>query len=132
MPSARRAQVGEARLALARDRLGLEAESPLELALELGAVGGVAHGAGEHRDHTLRAGCVNRLPVLRARFEHALHGGLAEASGRVHAFTQTRDDRAPVQLAHPAVLHLGDQQPRGVRPDVDDGDLHRRAVCRMR
>ena len=49
------AQVGQPRLALAGDRLRLEAEALAQLALELGAVGGVAHRARQHRDHALGA-----------------------------------------------------------------------------
>ena len=43
----------------------------------------------------------------------------------VDPFAESRDRRFAVQLAgHGTVAHLRDEQPRGVRPDVDDGDAH--------
>ena len=100
-----RAQVGEPRLALARDRLRLEPEALAQLALELGAVVGVAHRAREHGDHPLDAVLVDRLAGSRAQVASTRSiASSLQPAGAVHALAQPRDARAPLELPHqPAV-----------------------------
>src|SRR5205085_2505901 len=56
--------------------------------------------------------------------EDPLLGLVRQAARAVDALAQPRDERAAVELGERAVAHVGDEQPRRVRPDVDDGDLH--------
>ena len=122
---ARRAGERQRGLLVAADRARVEAVAVAHGSGELRAVGGVAHGAREDGGRVRRAVLVDRGAVARQDVEHALHRRVAEPPGRVDALAEPRDGRLAVQLArHGAVAHVGDEQPRGVRPDVDDGDAH--------
>jgi hypothetical protein len=73
---------------------------------------------------------VERLLVAPAGVEHTSDRLVAEPTGGVDALAESRHLGAPIQLAHePAVLDLGDQQPRGVGTDVDDSDAHGAELC---
>ena len=117
------AEEGQPRLLVARDRAGVDPEALAQLVAELLAVGGVAHRAGGHGDDALGAVARRSLAVARASVvEHALHRGVGEAAARVDALAEPGDLGPPLELAHRPVLHLGHEQPGGVRPEVDHGD----------
>ncbi len=107
------------------EHVRLDAVSIAHHPSELLAVGSVAYGAGQHGDRLVDAGRVHQRAVGVERVEHALHGVVAQPAVGVDPGSQPRDLRPPLQLGVDApVLHVGDQQPRGVGPDVDDGDVH--------
>jgi hypothetical protein len=126
-PRGGRAGVGRRGLLVAAQRAALEPEAVAHGGGELRAVGGVAHGRGHHGG--ARHGVVRRdlRRVALQRGEHAPLRLLAQPAGRLDALAQARDGRLPHALRdRVAGVHVGDQQARRVRADVDDRDAHDR------
>ena len=96
----------------------------LDLVAELGAVLGVAHGAGGDRDHALRAEPVDRLAIVGERRRHTAHGVVRQAAARLEPLAEPGHRGAPVELGDGSVLDVRDQQPGRVGADVHDGDPH--------
>ena len=122
----------EARLLVTRDRLRLDAEAPLQVVAELGPVFGIPHRARGQSHDALRAEPVAHLPVDGDRLRHPVNRLLRKPAAGVDALPKPRDERTPVELHDLTVLDLGHEQPRGVRPDVDDRDGHARQRTRAR
>jgi hypothetical protein len=118
----RGAEERQPRLLVAADRARVDAEALAQLAPELLAVGAVAHRAGGHRHHVVRAVPVDQPAVLLERRVDALHGAVGKLPARVDAFAETRHLRAPLDLLDTAVAHLRDEQAGGVRAQVHDCD----------
>ena len=118
----------EPRLLVALDRARVECVVLAHAAREVGAVVGVAHGARQHGRPRRHVRGVDRRAVLVERREHARHPLVGEAPAAVDADAQASHRAAPVELGQRAArgVDVGDQQARRVRPDVDDGDPHRR------
>ena len=127
-PAGHRAQERQLRLFLAAEHARVEAVVVAHARGELGAVGGVAHRRGEHGEVGLAAVLVDRLAVLGERREDALAGLRGERAAGVDAVAQPGDLRAARRAPRPrrSRVDVGDQQPRGVGADVDDGDAHAR------
>ena len=114
---------GQERLLVAGEEARREAVAPLELTEERLAVLRVADGAGRERERSLGTELVCGLRgSRRERFgrERSPWAGACAASPRLlRAALSRAGGRAP--RTEPSA-HLGDEQPRRVRPDVDDGD----------
>jgi hypothetical protein len=123
------AEKGQLRLLIAGEHVRLD---PVALPYRVGellTVGGVAHGAGQHRDRGLRAVLVDLAAVAVERGVDTLHGVIAQAPLDV----DPRSEPGDVAVAHelggdPAVDHIGDQQPGRVGPDVHHGHAHRARI----
>ena len=122
---ARRAGERERRLLVAADRARLDARALRDLPGELGAVVGVARRARQDRRGVRDAVLVDQCSVALERVEDPLHGFVGQPSRGVDALAKARHDRLAMQLRERAIgRHVGDQQPRGVGPDVDDRNPH--------
>ena len=131
---ARRAAEGQPRLLSAGDDPRVEPVARRAHAREeVLAVGRVAHGAGEHGDGPLGSLPFDDRLVLGERGEHARHGVVAQQAGLAEPVAEARDLRAALALGQRAVGgDVGDEQPRRVGADVDDGDSHLRKVAARR
>ncbi len=68
---------------------------------------------------------VDQAAVVAQHRAGALDGRLGEVAARVHPFAQARDAREAQEIVDGARgLDVGQEQTRGVGPDVDDGDAH--------
>src|SRR3954471_13069380 len=119
-----RAEEGETGLLVAGEDLGAQPVVVGHLVDERGAVGGVAHRAGEDGDVALGLLGVEALAVLRERRADAVHRLVGQAAGGVDALAQAGDDAVAVEDGHAVGGELGDEQARGVASDVDDADPH--------
>ena len=117
----------------AADELGLlvsgeqprdEAVAPLDLAEEGLAVLRVADAAGGDEEGALCAELLGRAAVVDERVADAGDRDGEEAPSPIDAFAEPRDREAPLDLVHAAVDHVGHEQPRGVRPQVERCDSH--------
>jgi hypothetical protein len=126
---ARGAHERQARLLVAGDRAGVEAELVAHAAGEVGAVRGVAYSAREDGDGALGPELVDRRPVVAEDGDDPLDRLGREPAGGVDALAEARDDRAPLELVDRAGrrLDVGDEQARRVRAEVDDRDAGRAA-----
>src|ERR1035437_6022514 len=115
--------LGAARPDMAPRKEGWASSSPRG---KLRAVRRVAHSGGEHGHVRGAVVRVDRLTVFPQPREHAIGGLLREAALGVHAGAEARDLRAPQHFGHRAgdLLHIGDEQPRGVRPYVHHRHAH--------
>ena len=110
------------RLLVAAQEAGREAVAPFDLAEEGLAVLGVAHSAGPDGQGLLCAELVEDAPVLAERVADAGDGGGEEEPPRVDAFAEAGDHEPPLHLTDGAVLDVGHEQARRVRPQVDGAD----------
>ena len=116
---------GQRGLLVAADRARVEAEALADGGAELSAVGGVADRAREHRGGGRHAVLVDSPAVAPQRLEDPLDRIVLQAAGGVGAVAQARHDRLAVKLVQRAAgRHLGDQQSRRVRSDIDHRDTH--------
>ena len=116
-----RAQERQVRLLVAGQHVRLEAVTIADGIGELLAVGGVADRAREHRLGRVGVVLVDQLAVLVERVVYALHRVVAQPSVGVDAGAKPGDVAAALGLVDDlAVFDRCDQQPRRVRPDVDD------------
>ena len=113
---------GHRRLLVAGEQPGREAVRPLDLAEERLAVLGVADGARRDGERALGAELLELAAVVGEHVPHARDGDRQEAPARVDALAEPRDARPAHDLLDAAVLDVGDEQPRGVRAEVDRGD----------
>ena len=127
---ARRAEVARARASSSPSIVRASSAVVLaHAAREVVAVGGVAHGARQHgrpRRHVPAASIAARYSSSAAKTR-----AIPSSDSRPLRSTPTPEARhraAPVELGQRAArrVDVGDQQARRVRPDVDDGDPHRR------
>src|SRR5204863_8394437 len=88
---------------------------------------GVADGARRHEQDRLSAERLGRAPVVGERVADARDGEGEEAAAGLDALAEARDARLAMQLFHAAV-DVRDEQPRGVRPEVDGRDDHLRGT----
>ncbi len=122
---ARRPEEREFRLLVPAQHMGLEVVAVADGGGELGAVRRVAHGAGEDGDALVESGRLHPRVVVVEGVVDPLHGVLAQPAVGVDAGPQASDLRSPLELvADVPALDVGDQEPRRVRPDIDDGDAH--------
>jgi hypothetical protein len=121
-PPAGGAQEREPRLLVAGDRARVDVEALGQLAPELLAVPRVPHSARGDGDDALRAVGVDRLPEGLDDREDTLDGGGPQAAGGVDSLAEARDLGPALELLHPSAHDVRHEQPRGVRPQVDDGD----------
>ena len=126
LPAGRDAAAHQQRLLLAGQEAGREAVAPLDLAEERLAVLGVADRARRDRERPLGAELLERAPIVDERVADARDRHGEEAAARVDALAEPRDARLAVHLVDPAVLDVGDEQPRRVRPEVDRDSNHLR------
>ena len=122
----------ELRLLVAREQLRREPVAPLDLAEERLAVLRVAHCARRDEQRPLGAERLGRAAIVGEHVAHARDREGEEAAARVDALAEPRDPRLAVQLVERAVLDVGDEQPRRVRPEVERGDPHLRGGRRRR
>ena len=109
-----------------------EAVAPLDLAEERLAVLGVAHGARRESERALGAALLDRAAVVVEDVPDARDRLREEVPPRVHAFAEPRDLEPAVDLAHVAVVDVGDEQPGRVRAEVDGRDAGHFAQERRR
>ena len=121
---ARDAAEGQLGLILAAEELGREAVAPFDLAQERLAVLRVSDGARRNQECSLGAEALCLPPVVGEHVPHARDRKRQEASARIHAFAEAGDFLPRDDVLHAAVVDVGDEQPRGVRPLVDRGDAH--------
>src|SRR5205085_7262995 len=95
---------------------------PFDLPQECLAVLRVTHRARRDRERALRAEGLELASILRQRVPDARDRNGKEAAAFVDAFAEPRDARAAQHLVDAAVLDVGDEQARGVRPEVDRPD----------
>ena len=114
--------VGESRLLISGQEAGVEAVAPFDLAEERLAVLRVPDGARRDGERPLDPGRLEHAPVVGQRVPNARECGGEEEATLVHALAQAGDRQPAVELAHGPALHLGHEQPRRVRPQVDDPD----------
>ena len=98
-----RAEERELRLFVAAEHACVQAVVLAHARGELRAVGGVAHGRGEHGDVGLAVVGVDRGAVVVERAQHALDGLLGERAVRVDAVSQPGDLRAAHEFLDRAV-----------------------------
>ena len=122
------AEERELRLFVAAEDAGVEVKVLAHTRGEVGPVGGVAHGGGEHGEVGAGAVGVDRGAVVLERAKDPLDGLLGEGAVRVDAVAEAGDVRASEQLVHRSAVRVdvGDQQAGGVGADVNDGDAHAR------
>ena len=120
--SRRDALVGQPRLLVPAQEAGVEAVAPFDLAEEGLAVLGVADGARRNRERAPGAGRLEHLPIVGQRVADARERGGEEEAPLVHALAEAGDRQPALDLAHDAVIDVGDEQARRVRPQVDDAD----------
>ena len=118
-----RAEEGELRLFVAGEGAGVEREIAAHALGELGSVGGVTHGGGEHGEVGGAVVVVDQLAIAGERPAGALDRCRRERARGVDAFAEPRDGGAPEEFLYgPGRGDVGDQQPGGVGSDVDDRD----------
>ena len=106
------------RLAHAVQQLDLSAERlacPLE---EFSAVCSIAGSAGRHGPHSGWVAMLNDLAVLPQRVNHTADRVVAKPTGRIDSPPESGDPLEPLPQSVPVV----DEQARGVRAAVHDGD----------
>ncbi len=125
-----RAEERELRLFLPGEHARVERELAPDPLGELGPVGRVADGGGEHGEVGDAVVGVDFAAVLGERREHPVDRGGGERPGRVDPLAEPRDGRAPHELGDPARgRDVGDEQPRRVGADVDDGHTSHGRGC---
>ena len=110
------------RLVVPGEQLCREAVAPLDLAEERLAVLGVADGARGDGERPLGAERLQLAAEVGEAVAHPRDGEGEEAAPPVDAFAEPRDHEPPRDLVYVAVDHVGDEQARGVRPEVDRRD----------
>ncbi len=95
---------------------------------ELPAVPGVTQDAGGDEEAPRRAVGLEARRVPGDAGVRPRHGVLVQPAGLVDALAQPHHGREPLRLLHAAVAHVGEEQPAGVGPEVDDRDPHARTV----
>src|SRR5262249_51765260 len=119
-----RPQEGEVGLLLAGEQACVEGEALAELRDERLTVDGITDGAGRDRHDPVRAQVlVARLVVADHRAD-LLDRIRAEMVGVIHPAAQAGHRGAALDLLDPPISDLGDEQARGIRPNVDYGDSH--------
>jgi hypothetical protein len=120
------AEERELRLLLAAEDAGVQLKVVAHALGEVGAVAGIADGGGEHGEVDADVVGVNVGAVVAQRAEDPLDGVSRQRAVGVDALAEAGDGRAAEHLVNvPAVrIDVGDEQPGGVGPDVDDGDAH--------
>ena len=116
----------ELSLFVAAHELRREAIAPLDLAEECFPVLGVAHGTRRDRECSLRAETLERPAVVGERVPHAGDRKREEAAPCVDAFAEPGDAGLAVHLVDAAVVDVRNEQPCGVRAEVDRRDSHLR------
>src|SRR5918994_1161660 len=125
----------EPRLLVTRQLARREPVAPLDLAEERLAVLRVPHRARRHQQRALGAEGLRLAAGVGHKVPHAPDRKRGQAPTLVDALTEPRDRRAPDDLVDPSVVHVRDEQPRRVRPEVDRSDAHyfpRRSRIRSR
>src|SRR5580765_6909842 len=113
------------RLVVAGKKLRREAVAPFDLTEERLPVLCVAHRARRDEQRSLGAERLGRAAVVGERVADACDRDGEEAAARVDAFAEPRDARLAVELPRVAVLYVGDEEARRVRPLVDRRNPHR-------
>ena len=99
-----------------------EAVAPLDLAEERLAVLGVAHGTRRDGERALGAEALQLAAEVGEAVAHARDGEGEEAAPSVDTLAEPGDLEPPRYFVDAAVDHIGDEQARGVRPEVDRRD----------
>ena len=120
------AEIDEPRLLGSVEDAGVELETLPKLGDERPRVRRVPHRAGGDRVHALHTQRLVGLDVLGDRAADLIHCLAGELARGVDAAPQPGHGRAPLELRHPAVGDVRDQQPRRVGPDVHDRHAHPR------
>src|SRR4051812_6037823 len=120
-PPGGRTEEGQPRLLLTGDGLRLDVEALTQQLRELGAVLGVADGAGRDGHDPIGAVTIDLLLVVLEDSDDALDRGVGEAAAGVHPLAEPRHVGAPLELLDVAVLDVRDEEPRGVGAKVDHG-----------
>jgi hypothetical protein len=92
---------------------------------ELGAVGRVADGARQDGYSLVGVVALDQGLVVVEDGVDAPHRVVLQPPIGVDPGAEAGDVRAALELGgDPAVLHIGDQEPGRIGPDVGDGDAH--------
>src|SRR5207244_5198668 len=110
---------GQLRLFVAREQLRDEPVAPLDLAEERLAVLRVADGARRDEQRPLGAERLGGAAVVGEDVADAGDREGEEAASRFDALAEAGDACFAVELLDAAVLDIGDEQPSGVRAEVD-------------
>ena len=131
--AAGRAEERELCLLLAGNRSRVKLVALRDLPRELATVGGVTGGAGKDGAPLIGATKLfDHRRVVIERREDASHRFFGKDAAGVNADAKPRHFAAPRQLGDRAVGgYVGQQQPRRVRSDVNDGDSHRNEITLM-
>ena len=111
-------------LVLAAEELGREAVAPFDLSEERLAVLRVPDRAGRNQERPLGAEALRLPPVVGEHVPHACDREREQAPARIHALAEAGDLLPRNDVLHAAVVDVGDEQPRRVRPLVDRCDTH--------
>ncbi len=112
--------VDEPPLLQAGEELDVEAGEGLDPGQEVGAVGGLAHGAGGHGHHALHPPEAGEGGHLPQSLEAVPHGGLGEGARAQAGLAEAHHlALAAQQLVAAAGRRLGHHHVDGVRSDVD-------------
>ena len=110
------------RLVVPGEQLRREAVAPLDLAEERLAVLGIAHGARRNGERPLGAEALQLPAKVGQAVAHARNGEGEQPSPLVDTFAEPGDLEPPRYFIDVAVDHVGDEQARGVRPEIDRRD----------
>ena len=102
----------------------MEREALAKLGQESARVLGVAHRAGGDRGHDVGLERLIDGDVLADGLADVLDRLGGELARGVDAPPEPGDGGAPLELGDLRAVDVGDEQPRRVRSDVDDGDSH--------
>src|SRR4051794_22542482 len=123
---------GQPGLVLAGEQSRLEAVAPLDLAEEGLAVLCVADGAGGDRQSALGAERLGLAAEVREDIADARDRSGEQALALVDALAEACDLEASNDLGQATVLHVGDEESRRVRAEIDGGNSHVREASRVR